>query len=335
MINTSTIAAASSARKCIDIHAHYLSDGYRAALLRHGAAGSESDGLPAPMWSVDSHLEMMSKLGIERSFLSMASPHCFFGDEGEAIELAREFNEFGAEIVDQYPDRFGLFATLPLPTVEHSLVEIDYAFDKLRAVGIKLPTNAGGIYLADDKFSPILDMLNSRRAIVVLHPVRPAVDARVPRNTPVAVVDYLVETTRAVSDMVISGMIDLYPNIRWIIPHGGALLPSLVDRLIGMTPLLQMKSSRKLPDIRATFAGLYYDVAGFAVPNQLLGLLQMTGVDHILYGSDYPYAFTSFIEGEKAKLASTEILTAEQKRKIFAENAEQLLNNRLNEELLY
>ena len=307
--------------KCIDIHAHYLSDGYRAALLKHGAKGSESDGLPAPQWSVDAHLEMMSNLGIDQAFLSLASPHSHFGDDVETVELTGEINEFGADIVKRYPQRFGLFATLPLPLIDQSLTEIDHAFDRLNAVGIKLPTNAGGFYLADQRFEPIFNALNKRRAIVVLHPVRPAVDSIVPRKTPTAVVDYLVETTRTVSDMIISGLTARFNQIRWIIPHGGALLPSLVDRLIGMKPLLPDKSV----DVRAEFARLYYDVAGFAVPNQLIGLLQMTSIDHILYGSDYPYAFPAFIGGEMQKLSSTDILDDQQRSKIFYLNAKELI----------
>ena len=308
--------------KVIDIHAHYLSDGYRKALLRHGSIGSESDGLPAPKWSLDAHLEMMSNLNIERAFLSLASPHSYFGDDQESVELTREINEYGADIVKKYPQHFGLFATLPLPTVEQSLIEIEYAFDRLNAVGIKLPTNADGVYLTDERFAPIFDALNRRRSIVVLHPVRPAVNAIVPRNTPTAVVDYLVETTRTVTDMIIGGLTVRYPDIRWIIPHGGAMLPSLIDRLIGMKPLLPDKSV----DIRAEFSKLYYDLAGFAVPNQLLGLLQMTAVEHILYGSDYPYAFPTFIGGEMQKISSTDILSDYQRRKIFVDNAKELVS---------
>ena len=307
--------------KIIDVHAHYISDGYRKALLRHGSLGSESDGLPAPQWSLDKHLEMMSNLGIERAFLSLASPHSYFGDDAESVELTREINEYGADIVRKYPQHFALFATLPIPTVDQSLIEINYAFDRLNAVGIKLPTNAGGFYLADDHFTPIFDALNQRRALVVLHPVRPAVDAIVPRNTPTAVVDYLVETTRTVTDMITGGLTVRYPNIRWIIPHGGALLPSLIDRLVGMKPLLPDKSI----DIRAEFSKLYYDLAGFAVPNQLLGLLRMTTVEHILYGSDFPYAFESFIGGEMQKISSTDILSDAQRQKIFFNNAKELI----------
>lgn len=315
---------AKSTPKIIDIHAHYLSEGYRAALLRHGSKGTESDGLPAPQWSIDAHLEMMSNLHIDRAFLSLASPHCSFGDPVETVELTREINSFGADIVKRYPKKFSLFATLPLPLIESSLAEINYSFDRLNAVGIKLPTNADGIYLTDERFSPIFDALNQRSAIVVLHPVTPSVNPVVPRNTPAAVVDYLVETTRAVSDMIINGLTARYSKIRWIIPHGGSLLPSIVDRLIGFQPLLKTKTNPDLPDIRAEFAKLYYDVAGFAVPNQLLGLLKMTDVEHILYGSDYPYAFPHFINGEMQKLLSTDILSETQQQNIFADNINRL-----------
>lgn len=70
---------------------------------------------------------------------------------------------------------------------------------------------------------------------------------------------------------------------------------------------------------------MYYDLAGFAVPNQLAGLLKMTNVSHLLYGSDYPYASEAFCKLQQERLLNTELLTEQQKAGICYNNAADLL----------
>lgn len=85
------------------------------------------------------HLEVMKHLGISTSMLSMSSPHINFGDKNAAKILARKVNEDGAELVRKYPDQFGLPASLPLPNVEDSIEEIQYAKDVLHADAFAIP----------------------------------------------------------------------------------------------------------------------------------------------------------------------------------------------------
>lgn len=307
---------------CIDVHAHYVPEAYRQALINHGQKGSESDGLPTPTWTPESHLEMMDKLQISTALLSLASPHCHFGNNLEAAKLTRNINEYGASLVSNYSGKFKLLATLPLPDIDNSLREMAYALDTLCACGIKLPTNASGVYLGDEKLDPIFSELNRRKTVVVLHPVKPP--SLLPNlliDCPVAVIEYLMETTRTIVNLILNGTLQRYPNIKIVVPHGGALLTSLVDRLDGMKNLLQMKSDHKLPDIRESLSQMYFDLAGFPVPNQLQGLLHMTDASHLLYGSDWPYAFDTYCLEQKNNLLNTDLLTADQKKSIFYDNA--------------
>ena len=221
-----------------DIHEHYIPDCYKQALLEHGSKGIESDGLPTPDWSVEKQLKFMDEMNIKTAFISLASPHPYWGNNKETVELIRKINNEGAAIVSKYPDRFKLFATLPLPDIENSIKEINYAYDELHAVGIKLPTSVDGVYLGDEKFDTVFRELNKRKAIVVLHPVQTLnlPDSAI-KEYPPAMALYLNETTIAVLNLIYSGALEKYSDIKFIIPHGGSLLPSLSARLEGFQNL--------------------------------------------------------------------------------------------------
>jgi len=312
-----------------DIHQHYIPEPYRQALLRHGVKGFESDGLPTPAYNVEEQLKTMDDLGIKFAYISIASPHPYWGNKSETIKLVRQINDDGAKIVSKYPDRFGLFATLPLPDVKGSISEINYVYDTLGVNAIKLPTNVDGIYLGDEKFDPIFNELNKRKAIVILHPVQFAtVPDSILKNYPPAIALYLQETTFAVLNLIYSGTLEKYPDIKIVIPHGGSLLPALYDRLIGFQGLVQSKTKYKLGDIKEQLGKFYYDLAGFSVPNQLYGLKNMVDITHLLYGSDYPYAFPNFIKEQKEKLDKTKLLNRKQKQQIYRDNFEILFNKK-------
>lgn len=97
----------------------------------------------------------MDKMPIKTAFISLASPHPYWDNTKEMVDMVRKIPVEGAKIVSKYPERCKLFATLPLPDIENSLKEIDYAYDACNAVGITLPTSVDGIYLGDEKFDPV------------------------------------------------------------------------------------------------------------------------------------------------------------------------------------
>ena len=118
-------------------------------------------------------IEDMDRGGVSTAMISITTPGIWFGNIDETRRIARRENEYGARMVSDYKGRFGLFAVLPLPDVDASLREIEYAFDTLKAEGVGLLSNWGNKWLADEAFEPVLDELNRRKAIVYTHGAAP------------------------------------------------------------------------------------------------------------------------------------------------------------------
>ena len=307
----------------IDFHVHYLPKKYKEVMLKY--CGERPDDSPTPDWDADSHLEAMDCLGISTSMLSLSSPHINLGDKELTKALAREFNEDGAALVKKYPGRFGLFASLPLPDVEDSIAEIQYARNVLHADGFALPTNTQGVYLGNERLNPIMEELNRYKSFVVIHPNKPSsVPAHVTEGMPIPWLEYFNDTTRTVTNMILNGTMKRFPDIKFIIPHAGAFLPISADRLSGALGQLPIYNKRTEPediDVYSTLKGLYYDVAGVCLPRQLPCLMQLVDVEHLLYASDYPYTSLPRCMILADMLDKTELLTDRQRQSIYYENA--------------
>lgn len=214
----------------IDVHAHLLPDFYVQQATPAGHA--HPDGMGGwPQWSVQSHLDLMDPNGIETAMLSMSSPGVHFGDDKPARLLARRVNEYAAEPTRDHPGRFGNFVSLPLPDVDGSLEEIAFAFDELGADGVALLTHTHGVYLGDQRLDPVFAELDRRRAVVFLHPTSPVCWQQSTLGRPRPMVEYIFDTARTVTDLVMAGVLTRHPNMRVIVPHCGGAIPVLADRI--------------------------------------------------------------------------------------------------------
>ncbi|WP_033290474.1 amidohydrolase family protein [Amycolatopsis jejuensis] len=272
------------AEGAIDVHTHYLPPSYRDALDGQGLP----DNIPAlPTWSASGQIGGMDTLGIATAMLSISSPGVLLPDPAATITLARKVNDDGAEAARDRPDRFGLLASLPLPDVDAALAEIRRAYDELGADGITMVTNYAGRYPADPLFRPVLAELDRREAVVLVHPVAPPNHESVSFGRPIPMLEFPFETTRAFTDLVLSGATRDFPRIRWIVSHAGAPLPVLAERVAWVSRLLGANGNDV--DVQAEFAKLYYDLAGAPLPTLLPALLSWVGPDRVLYGSDMTF----------------------------------------------
>ena len=276
------IATATMAQGVVDVHSHIITPEFVSALESEGRLMDE--GFPLPKYDVENHLRWMDEAGVQTSVLTLAAP------QPSSADVVRQTNETAARIRREHPGRFLFCAALPLPNVDAAIREAVYALDTLKADGIKLATNVGGQYLGAPELDTLFSVLNERRAVVILHPHRPEpVNRQVMQQTPLAMQEYLAETTRAVSNMITRNVLARYTNIKVVVPHCGAYLPLAVPRMKSLTPVMQANKMVGEIDWEANLAALYYDLAGAHSPEVIRMMLTITTPGHLLYGSDYPY----------------------------------------------
>ena len=310
-----------SAQGIIDVHSHLITSEFLKDLEEHNLLMDE--GFPLPKYDVEAHLKWMDEVGIATSVLTLAAP------QPASRESIRQANEKAAQIKKEHPGRFLFCAALPLPDVDAAIEEAKYALDVLKTDGIKLATNARGQYLGVQELDTLFSLLNERHAVVILHPHRPEpVNKQVMQQTPLAMQEYLSETTRAVSNMISRNVLARYPNVKVVVPHCGAYLPLSVPRMKSLTPVMQANKLVGDIDWEKNLSSLYYDLAGAHSPEVIRMLLTITTPDHILYGSDYPYiAPQALIQSlqRMQQYLTTEPDIAPYKEMIMHKNAEWLL----------
>jgi 6-methylsalicylate decarboxylase len=300
----------------IDTHHHFFPKVYVDAVGWDMLAAVMPNG-KAPTWSVQAALDVLDENRIETAILSISSgPKLHRADA-----LLRRCNEAAAELRAAHPKRFGSFASLPLPDVEASLKEIAFALDELAVNGFIVFTSYEGRYLGDEWFNPIWEELNRRGAVVFVHPNMPAYS--VPTVAPASVLEFPFETTRTATSLLIGGVPSRYKKIRFILSHAGGTLPSLAPRIalsLSMMPGLVERVGDPLTGLRS----FYYDTALSAGASTLSGLGQITDPDHILFGTDFPFAPTHAIRAFGKVLDDLDVPGFDRPA-VYRSNAEKLL----------
>jgi predicted TIM-barrel fold metal-dependent hydrolase len=270
----------------IDVHQHLIPPEFREALDSHGMSGW------APFeWSEEGALAMMDEFSIATGLLSLSTPGPHLGDDAEARQLTRQINERIAGMVKRRPNRFGMFASVPLPDVEGSLEAIAYAYDELSTDGVLLLANTQGIYLGDPKFEPVMAELDRRAAIVSIHPAH--LEGRPVPGLHPSLADFLLDTTRAAINLVLHGVTRRYPNIKFILSHAGGFLPYAAHRIATLANVVDptVDQGTMLEDL----SSFYFDTALSGSPTALPSLDAFVRPGHVLFGSDSPYASSKTI----------------------------------------
>ncbi|WP_248506300.1 amidohydrolase family protein [Streptomyces sp. D2-8] len=270
----------------IDVHQHVVPDFYRNELAKAGIA--DAGGRALPDWSPESALQLMNLLGTTTAILSVSTPGAgFLTGPGESADLARRLNDHSAALTADPPGRFGFFATLPMPDADASAAEAARALDDLRADGVTLLANNRGSYLGSAGQDELWRTLNDRGAVVFVHPAElpaPPVD-----GIPPFAADFLLDTTRAAYLLVRNGIPRRYPDIRFILSHGGGFIPYSSHR---MAVTIANDTARSPLDVLDDFRSFYFDTALSSSPAALPTLLAFARPGRILFGSDWPFAPT-------------------------------------------
>jgi 6-methylsalicylate decarboxylase len=310
-----------SERRRIDVHHHAIPEPYARWLRAKGVA--DASGRALPEWSPEGSLAVMDANGVATGILSVSAPGVHVDpakrDDAEARAMARTVNEITAEVARANPDRFGFFATLPMPDVEGAIAEARFALDVLGADGVVLLANALGRYLGDPDDEPLFAELARRAAVVFVHPTMlpsPPVE-----GIPPFAADFLLDTTRAAYQLVRAGVVQRYPQLRFILSHAGGFVPYASHRL---AMALVLETRRAPPELIDDFRSFWFDTALSSSPAALPSLLAFAKPGHVLYGSDHPFAPPVAIEYFTKQLDAYPGLDADARAAIDRRNAEAL-----------
>jgi len=300
---------ADAAPRIIDTHHHIYPPNYTKTNIDRLV--NDSIALPASAytsWTPGAALETLQKAGIETAISSITSPGIWFGDGIEkARARARECNEFGAAMARDFPRRFGMFAAIPLPDIEGSLKEIEYALDVLKLDGIGLMTSYESRLLGDPGFLPVFRELDRRKAAVFVHPTMSCGNLFPGFAGPQ--IEFPTDTARTITSLIFGGTAASCPNVKFIFSHGGGTLAMVVQRFGRVAARLTPEQRKAcMPNgFEAEIRRQYYDLASIGSSEiGMAAVLKMLPVSQLTYGSDAPFGSATEIAAGITRLGLSE-----------------------------
>ncbi len=273
----------------IDVHHHILPPAYMLRAREQILVISDRDHSRLLNWTPAGAVEEMDKAGIATAITSLGLPGVWFGGVKAARSLARECNEYAAKMVRDYPGRFGFFAAIPLPDQEGSLREAEYALDVLKADGIGLVSSYDNEWPGDARFAPVFDELNRRKAVVFIHPAVPGCCDHLMPGIPTSTIEFLFDTTRAITSLLVNGAFSRFPEIRFIFCHAGGTMPMVAARTSAFVQRHKEIADRLPSGADFELRKLYYDVANSTNASSMAALMNLVPTSQMLFGTDFPY----------------------------------------------
>jgi 6-methylsalicylate decarboxylase len=326
----SPAASKAAGGQIIDVHSHALLPRWldkAAAAQGVSRANMRIAQSPVPDWTPDLHVATMDAHGIQASVLSWPSATALARGK-EARDLARAMNEDLAEIIARHPGRFGAFAVLPLDDMDATNEEMAYALDVLKFDGVSASTHVNGVYLGDAAFDPWFAEMQRRGVTLFTHPTTPPGQTRTPLDINPAIIEFMFETTRMVTNLVVSGAKTRFDKIKIIASHGGGAIPYLATRISILEPHFGAGPGRTTvsgEDVLKTLASFYFDLTASTAAASIDAIRHLVPTSQLMMGFDFPMMPPSTIAPAQARFAAYRNLTDDERRGIVRETALALL----------
>ena len=291
----------------IDFHCHYLPAEFpelvrEIAHMYHPQVGDGPRGSKqvtigghyiAPhtleMYDLDEKLLAMDRSEIDIQVLS-APPYGFFywADPQVAAQMARRLNDALSKAVQDEPERFVAFATVPLQDPSAAVEELERASAQLGMKGVAIGASVYGRPLSAPEFRPFFEKVQELSAPVLLHPTNTPMTDTMPDFYLSNLIGYPTETALAAAHLMFGGVLEAFPDLDICLAHGGGTFPALLGRI--------RHGARVRPEVRGATANapmdlakrFYYDSLTHSV-RALHFLVEMVGCDRLMLGSDYPF----------------------------------------------
>lgn len=326
----------------IDIFPHILPIKYKEALYKLAPPGfyiqNVIDSLPT-LFDLGHRFRIMDKFeGLMQVLTISAPPVELIVEPQKAIDLAKLANDEMAELVLKYPDKFAAaVACLPLNDMDAALQEVDRAINDLKFRGVQIASTINDKPLDSPEFIPLYEKMSRYNLPIWIHPEREAsyADYRSENRSRYMIFHIFgwpYETAAAMTRLVFSGILERFPNLKFITHHCGGMVPYLVERIKGSYDHAEMlrgaryKQGLTKPPIDY-FRLFYYDTAIYGNTPGLMCAYAFCGTDHMLFGTDFPYDSQfgeRYIRQTIEAIENMDISDLDRKQ-IFEDNAKKLL----------
>lgn len=257
----------------------------RQIIVQHG---NRLVTITPPMNNVNKRIEDMDQSGFDMQILTLSAPSVdiFPVETGET--LAKVVNDEIARICQEDPDHFMAFATLPFIDPNRTVKELERCIDALGFKGACMGTNINGMGLDDQILYPFYERMADYDLPIHIHPRAPADKETYKDYRLVPMIGFEMELCIAVVRLIMGGVMERFPNLKFIVSHLGGALPYLAERIQNCYeayPECQENISRPAKDYLKRF---YYDTVSFFEP-ALMCAHSFLGARRLILGSDYPH----------------------------------------------
>lgn len=209
-------------------------------------------------------------------------------DGAVAERLTSHQNGFLAELVREAPQRFRAFGHVPVQSPVAAAKELERCMVELGFAGVEVGPQVGDLPLSHTSLTPFWEAADDFAAVVFVHPVDHCIDPRIRRGGAGFGLGMPTETAIAATDLLLGGILDRYPRVRVLLAHGGGSLPAVLPRLAFGQRILRDQGTDVSPVLEAARRlwcdSLTYDTESLALA------VHRFGADHVVVGSDYPFA---------------------------------------------
>lgn len=271
---------------------------------------------------IDYREQVLREAGVDTQVITLTTPGTHVEEPATAVRLAKLVNDAFAKIVANKHGRFASLATLPLDDPAASVTELRRCMNELGFRGAMLFSNVNGTPLYHERFMRLYEVANELEAVLYIHPTNPVNVEAMTDFWLMPLVGFLFDTTLAAAGLVYSGVVERFPDIRWVLAHLGGAIPYLAERLDrGYEAFGQCRKNIAQPP-SVYLKRFYYDTVNFN-PHAIELAIEFAGPDHILAGSDYPHQIGSIpkmLESIRALREDEDV-----KSRILGGNAKKLL----------
>lgn len=276
--------------KVITIQEHFWTPGMRDAsgvnkLIKHPEIMRRLDDLG------ELRIREMDEAGIDLQVLSENAPAAQGLTADAAIAMTRTSNDLLYEAIENHPDRFAGFATLPTPDPRAAANELERCVTRLGFKGGMIMGLTHGRFLDEKEFLPIFERATALDVPLYFHPSWPhkaVIEAYMKENPALHTwaLGFTIEAMAQAMRLVTSGLLDKFPTLKVILGHLGEGLPFMIWRneaALTRFAKLQRKFSQYLRD------NFWVTTSGAFQHSALMLSIAELGVERVLFSVDWPF----------------------------------------------